>query len=159
MHGFDDYGHSEWMQGLLNAVANFDGETLLNLQPASEGVHHPGYLAQAGDFTIRDIGDMGLADEREHMVLAHGIDVNVFHKDHLTVFLIEDGGADDFGSALEIALGEELEGFGYPLRGLQQPFSLGVFSEETENLLHMDGYLGRSLLVVFVYFPVCHVLQ
>ena len=70
MGSFDYYRHAERMQGLLDAIADFDCEPLLDLKPAGECLDHPGNFAQAGDFAVRDVGYMTLPQEREHMVLA-----------------------------------------------------------------------------------------
>ena len=53
MGSFDYYRHAERMQGLLDAIADFDCEPLLDLKPAGECLDHPGNFAQAGDFAVR----------------------------------------------------------------------------------------------------------
>lgn len=66
----DDDCHSEWVQCILDAVSYLHGETLLYLQSACEGLDDTSNLAEAGDLAVRDVGDVSLANERHHVVLA-----------------------------------------------------------------------------------------
>ena len=83
------------MEGLLDAVADLLRQALLDLQAAGVGLHHAGDLGEPGDAAVRDVGDMGLADEREHVVLAQREQLDVLDQDHLAVRLREYGGTDD----------------------------------------------------------------
>ena len=55
---FNDHGYAERMKGLVYAVPDLDCETLLNLEAAGVSLHHTGDFAEAGDFTVRNIGHM-----------------------------------------------------------------------------------------------------
>ena len=56
----------------LDGVGDLDGEPLLHLRAPGVAVDEPGDLRQAGDAAVlaRDVGDVGLADERDQVVLA-----------------------------------------------------------------------------------------
>ena len=51
---------------------------------------------------------MGFAKERQHMVLAKGIEINVFDYYHLSVILLEECGAEYGFGVFLIAFGKEL---------------------------------------------------
>ena len=122
------------MQGIDYAVADLNGKPFLDLEAAGIGFDNPGNLAQTGYLSVWNIRNMAFADEGEHVMLAHRIEFNVLDKDHLLVLLVKYGGLDYLLSILPIALGEELEGFCHPLRGLQQAFTVGIFTQEGEYL-------------------------
>ena len=156
MHGLDDDGDAQRLEGVLDTVADLLGQALLDLQAAGVGLYHAGDLGEPGDAAVRDVGDMGLADEREHVVLAQGEEFDVLHKDHLAVRLGEHGGPDDLVTVLPVALREELHGLRHALGGLEKPLARGVLAQQLEDGLHMGRELLRGLFVVFFDFPVCH---
>ena len=156
MHGLDDDGDAQRMQGFLDAVADLLGQALLDLQAAGVGLHHAGDLGEPGDAAVRDVGDMGLADEREHVVLAQGEQLDVLDEDHLAVRLREYGGTDDGLAALLIALRQELPGLRHALGRLDQPLALRVLAQQLEDGLHVPRQLFRGLFVVFFDLSVCH---
>ena len=156
VHGFNDNGNAQWMEGVLDAVADLLGEAFLHLQTAGIRFHHAGNLAQAGDFPFGNIRHMGLADERQHVVLAQGEQLDVLHNDHVVVRLLEEGALDNGFSVLEIALGEELHGLGHTLRRFLQAFAGGVLSQQAQDGLNVGGNLLRSLGIVFFNLSVCH---
>ena len=61
---------------------------------------------------------MGFAKERQHMVLAKGIEIYVFDYYHLSVILLEECGAEYGFGVFLIAFGKELQGFAYSMRSL-----------------------------------------
>ena len=77
------------MERVLDAIADFDGESFLDLEASGVCLDDSGDFAEAGDFAVGDVGDVGFADEREHVVFAHRVEFNVFHEAHLLVFFIE----------------------------------------------------------------------
>ena len=152
----NDHGYAERMKGLVYAVPDLDCETLLNLEAAGVSLHHTGDFAEAGDFTVRNIGHMALTDERKHVVLAGGVEIDVFHQHHLTVLLFEDRLLYDFGSTLRVSLCEELQGFRYSFRGFQKPFAGGIFSQQIQNLTHVFRDFRGYLRIVFIFSCVGH---
>ena len=144
------------MQGLFYAVANLHGKPLLDLQAAGEGLDHAGYLAKSGDFPVRDVGDVAFSDERHHMMLASAIQVYVFHENHLLVFLVENGAADNLHAVFLVAFRYELQCLGHSLRGLYQSLSFGVLAQKREYGFHVPGYLLGSGNVESLGFLICH---
>ena len=61
------------LERALDRVGDLRGEPLLHLRPPGVAVDQPGDLRQPGDAAVlaRDVGDVGLADERDEVVLAH----------------------------------------------------------------------------------------
>ena len=90
------------------------------------------------------------------MMLTKREEFYVLHNDHVVVGLLEKGASDDGFPVLEIALGEELHGFGHPLRGFEQPFPGRVFPQQFQDGLDVLRNLLRSFCIVFFNFPVCH---
>ena len=99
---------------------------------------------------------MGLADEREHVVLAQREQLDVLDQDHLAVRLREYGGTDDGLAVLLIALRQELPGLRHALGRLGEPLALRVLAQQLEDGFHMPCKLLRGLFVVFFDFSVCH---
>src|SRR3546814_3854197 len=66
-------------------VCSSDLHLLLDLQPPGIGLDDAGKLADADDPLIRQIGNMRLADDRDHVVLAMRNEADVAQHDHLVV--------------------------------------------------------------------------
>jgi hypothetical protein len=80
------------MQSLMNGFADLLGETLLQLQPVAEYIHHTGNLAQTRYHAIGDICNMDTTIEGQHVVLAKRVEVYILDDDHLIApFLVKDG--------------------------------------------------------------------
>ena len=60
-------------------------EPLLHLQPPREDVDQPRDLAEADHLLLRDVGDVALAEERQQVVLAEAVEVDVLDDHHLAV--------------------------------------------------------------------------
>ena len=69
MGGFNYHSHAKGAESLLNAVTYLHGKPLLDLKAACIGFHYPRNLAQSGDFAIRDVCHMSLADKWHDMML------------------------------------------------------------------------------------------
>ena len=89
--GFDDDHDSEGMQRLLDTLLDLKRHALLHLQTVGKDVHHAGYLRESGDIAVRDVGYVGLAIERQHVVFAEGEEVDVLDDDHLGIVLLKEG--------------------------------------------------------------------
>ena len=86
---FNDDGDSERLESFLDAVTDLRGEPFLNLKTTGESFHDASDLAEAGDRSVRDISDVGLADERHDMMFACRIKLDILYKDHLLIFFLE----------------------------------------------------------------------
>jgi hypothetical protein len=89
-----------------------------------------GLSAQTGNLAVRDISYMHLAIERKHVVLAHREEINIFHDDHLVVFLFEEGIGQYLVCILCIATSQYLHSLGYSHRCFYKSFTFRVFSQE-----------------------------
>ena len=87
MAGLYDDHYAKRLECLLDAILDLLGQSFLHLQLVAEYIHHANHLAQACDIAIWDIGHVGFAVEWQHMVLAHGIEIDVLDDDHLVVIL------------------------------------------------------------------------
>lgn len=124
----DDDDDPKGIECRLDAVLDLHREALLHLQTTSEDVHDTWQLAQPRDVAIRDIADMHLPEEGEHVVLTEGIEVNILDDDHLPVVLFEHSRSEDLVGRLGHALGEEAHSLAHTLGGLYEAFTLGVFT-------------------------------
>src|SRR5262249_15196049 len=84
---------------------------------------------------VRDISDVGGADEGDQMVLAGAVDLDVAHQHHLVVISVEYG-AEDFlrmlphpGKLLGIGPGD-------PARRAAEPVAVGILADGDEDLAH-----------------------
>ena len=68
---------------IVSAICS--GQALLQLQPPREDVDEPGDLAEPDDSAVGDVRDVTLAEERQQVVLAQTVVVDVAHDYHFTV--------------------------------------------------------------------------
>jgi thymidine kinase len=80
---------------LVERARNLLGEPLLHLQPTREDFDDSRQLAEAVDLAVRDVRDVRAAEERQHVVLAQRVQLDVAHHDHALVRLLEQRIADD----------------------------------------------------------------
>ena len=66
----DHDAHALGLNGALHRLCDLLGEHFLDLQAAREEIDDAGDLGQPQHAAIRQVGDVALADEREHVVLA-----------------------------------------------------------------------------------------
>ena len=156
VHGLDDHGDAPGMQGILDAVADLLGQALLDLQAAGVSLYDAGDLGKSRDLSVGDVGDMGLPDERQHVVLAQGEEFDVLDDDHLVVGLVENGGLHDGSAILSVTLCQELPGLGHPFGRFDESLPLRILSEQFQNGLYMSCELFCRLFVVFFYLSVRH---
>ena len=99
--GLDHDQHALRLEAALELVGDLGRQPFLHLRALGVRVDQPGQLRQPGDpaVVVRDVGDVGLADERHEVVLAHRGERDVAHHDHLVVVGLElrprGGGAGD----------------------------------------------------------------
>ena len=73
------------LEHVHDRVGDLVGEPLLHLEPAGEDVHDAGHLGEAEDLAVGDVGDVGPAEERQQVVLAQRVELDVAHHDHALV--------------------------------------------------------------------------
>ena len=77
VRAFDDDGDAQGIDLLADGVGDLAGEPLLHLQPSREHVDESRDLAESDDAALRDVRDVALAEERQQMVLAEAVEVDV----------------------------------------------------------------------------------
>src|SRR5260370_391127 len=85
----------------------------------AEGENQPG----------RNVADVAAAEERQHVVLAEAVDLDVLHDDHAVGLLREDRAVDQLDGIGALTRREERERGGDALRRLDEAFALRVFAE------------------------------
>ena len=85
MAGLDNYPHSLRMNRVLNGLGNLRGQAFLNLQTAGENFYQARNFAQSDHFAVRNIGNMHLAEKRQHVMLAQAEHFDIFHNHHFVV--------------------------------------------------------------------------
>ena len=73
------------LQDLLDRGRDLRGHVLLRLQAARIDVDQPRELGQPDHPVDRLVGDMRLADERHHVMLAMGVEGDVAHQHEIVV--------------------------------------------------------------------------
>ena len=103
---------------LHHRIGDLVGEPLLHLQPAREHLDDAGQLGETHDPAVGNVGDVRPPEERQHVVLAQGIDLDVPHQDHALVLLLEDRVAHTSSTDMLVAAREPAQRGFHPLRCL-----------------------------------------
>ena len=96
-----------------------------------------------------DVGDVALAEERQQVVLAQAVEVDVLDDHHLAVIDGEQGVVEDLVDVHVVAARQELERLFDALRRIQQSLTARIFSELGQELpderLHYGNCTGFGL--------------
>src|SRR5687768_6971389 len=142
MRRFHHDRHAQRVDLRANGLRDLAGQPLLNLKPPAEDVDEPRNLAEANDFRARNVGDVALAEERQQVVLAQAVEIDVLHDHHLTVIDGEQGVVEHFIDIHAVAAREEREGLFDALWCVEKPLAAWIFSERGQEL--PDQWLHRS---------------
>jgi len=112
------------------------GEPLLQLQAPREDVHQARELRHAEYLAVRDVADVAAAVERQQVVLAHAVELDVLDDHHAAGRLREERLIDHGAHVGPVAVREEGERLRHAARRLQQSFAIGVFAELDQELAH-----------------------
>ena len=129
MLGFDDDAHAGRLEDLVDGVRDLLGQPLLHQHPPREDVDDARQLREAHDPTVRDVGHVTLSEERQHVVLAQTVQLDVPHEHHAAMILREHGIADDVGRGLRVARRQERHGLRHSLGRLHQSLPIGILAE------------------------------
>ena len=106
--------------------------------------------------TIWYIGDMAFSVEWQHVVLAHGIKLNVFYQYHLLILLFEHR-RFEYGHRVKlISVSEKLHAFGNSFRSLENAFSGSVFAKKFQDFFVMRSQALCSLWREQFFLLICH---
>ena len=81
--GFDDNHDAQGMKGLLNALLDLERHAFLNLKAVAVDVDNASYLGKTSDVAVRDIGNVTLAVEWQHVMLAEREEIYILNDNHL----------------------------------------------------------------------------
>src|SRR5216117_2100437 len=136
MVSLDDHTHTTRLQHLHQGIGHLVGEALLHLQPAGKHLDHAGNLRQAHEPAVRQVRHVRLAEERQQVMLAQRVDLDVAHADEILVPLPIQRVTDDVGDGHVVATREPLERRLHPGRSLAQALADGIFTGLHEHLAH-----------------------
>ena len=156
MAGLDDHCDAERLESLFDAVPYLHSQAFLHLEASREGLDYPRNLAQTGNRPVRHVCDVTFAYEWHNMMFAGRIEVYVLHQDHLTVVLPEECRFQYLSAILSVSLRHELKCLSDPLRSLHKSLTLRVFTQQTQYLPIVPGYLCRNAFIVDLFLMVCH---
>ena len=131
--GLHDDSHTHRLEHVHERVRNLVGHALLQLEAARKHVDYPRKLRQADDSTVRVICDVCLAEERQHVMLAQRVHLDVAYEDHAFVFLFEHGIADNIFHRFAVSAGQPPQRLGDSGGGPQQPFASGIFTQMRQH--------------------------
>src|SRR5215470_20350162 len=94
MARLDHYSRSNSTNRVHDLLRDLLGEPLLELQPSRIHVDHAGQLGNSEHLSARNVTDVATAEERQDVVLAQAIDLDVLHNHHAVRLLGEDGTVD-----------------------------------------------------------------
>ena len=117
---------------LVQQIGNRVRHPLLNLRPARDLFDDASQFAQPRDLAIGQIADVGLADERQQVVLTHAVESDVTHEYQLVVIFRED--FLQVPSRLGMQAGEQLSVHsGDSARRIEQSFTVRIFADRRQN--------------------------
>src|SRR5258708_35821869 len=82
---------------------------------------------------------MALSEERNHVMFAQTITLDVFYQHHLVVTHTEHGAVQEFFRVLVVATGQKSQRFLKTFGGVPQAVALGILSNELEHAPHQVG--------------------
>ena len=86
MLGLGKYHHSLWMKILHQGIRDLCCHLFLKLKSSRKYFHSTRKLAKSHYLSIRNIGNMNFSVKGQHMMLAHGIECNIFFHNHFIIF-------------------------------------------------------------------------
>src|SRR6478735_4360639 len=99
--------HAQRFQGLVNTITDLDRQPFLYLQATSESVNYARNLREPDDVSVGNIRDMRLAEKRQHMMFAQGVDLDILDDHHLLVLFLEHRRTQDGGRIEIFAVGQK----------------------------------------------------
>ena len=73
----------------LHFATHLSRQALLHLQPARKDIDKSRNLAQTDDFAVGNIAYRNIAEERQDMMLAHRVELDILDHDNLRAFVLE----------------------------------------------------------------------
>ncbi len=130
---FDHDRNPDWMQRFHESIGDLDSELLLNLQAPREDVDDAGDLGKADHFPVRNVSNVGLANERKEMMFAHRVKLDVLNQNDFARIGGEDRTVDYVFEILPVAVGYKLKGARRARWRPQQTFSRRILANRFEQ--------------------------
>src|SRR6266550_3953257 len=151
--------HTARLEYVHERVRHLVGESLLHLEPAGKHLDHAWDLGETDQAAVRQVGDVRPTEERQQVVLAQRVDLDVAHAHQVLVPLAVQGVTDHVRDRHVVPAGEPLEGRLDAGRRLTQALAARVLAELIEDLAHQtlerraragrrDGRQRLGMLVV-----------
>src|SRR5688572_23611829 len=96
----DHNSHAERIENLADRLGDLVGQPLLHLETLRKDIHDSRQLGETDDSSVGDVCDVRLSVERQHVVLAERVQLDVAHHHHVFVRLLEQRVADHFPHVL-----------------------------------------------------------
>ena len=117
-------------------VRDLLGHALLYLKPPRVHVDYARELRDAKHLALGYVADRALAVERQHVVLAERVELDVLQDHHVVRARLEPRAVHDLGDVLPVAARQERKRPRDPLGGLLESVACGVLAKLDEELLH-----------------------
>ncbi len=106
---------------LAERLGDLVGQPFLHLQAAREDLDEARDLAQPDDAALRDVGDVASAEERQQVMLAETVEVDVLDDHHLVIIDGEERVVEDGVDVGGVTAGQETKRLLHSLRRVEQP--------------------------------------
>jgi hypothetical protein len=147
MLGLDHHPDALGLELLHEDIRELRGHPLLDLEAAREHVREARDLGDPDDLAARQIRDVDLPEERQEVMLAKRVEIDVLDDDHLGVLFGEERSIDDGFRVLGVTAGQLAQGSGAASWSLQETLALGVLADRLQDLAELLFHWGRAPLV------------
>lgn len=139
----DDHADSERRQNIVKRVRNLGGEPLLDLKSSRKDFDNSGEFAETDDTSVGDVRNVRSTEERQQVMLAEAVDVDIANDDHLGIGVGERSTIDHPGHIVLVPGSETLQRSDDALGGASQAFACGVLTKEAKQPLDQVSRLGH----------------
>ena len=140
--GFNHHRYATRLQGGFQCFQDLLSQSLLCLEPAREKVDDAGNFAEADHLFPRQVPNVYLPEEREEVMFAEGIELNIFEEDEFLCLRRKEGVSHSLLRRLFVSSCEKLhrfrEAFGSLLHTRTQRIFSYTFQKLTKGILHMS---------------------
>src|SRR5258708_32126833 len=150
MAGFDDYADTLRSDFFLDGLRDLTGHALLNLQAAGKHIDHARNLAKPQNTFVRQVSNVGLAEERQQVMFAQAKKLDVLHNHHFVVGHAKRRAVQDMIQVLVITAGQILQSFLETLWRLAQPFAIRILADDLDDFAHVARNSARINFLLIV---------
>src|SRR6516164_3388497 len=161
MSRLDHNAHTLRSDCTVNRVSDLRCESFLHLQSPRKDLHQPRNSGESNHFSIRDIRDVDLSEERQKMVFAQTEHLNILDDHHFVVSYVEHRAQQNLLRVLLVALGQILHRSFHTFGSVPESITLWVFAETKQHFPHevLQARTGQGLrfkycLQLFTQFEV-----